>query len=54
MSKEKTVLINMRIPESILAEFDEVVAKDNLVASRTAKVITLMHAEIMKVKRAKK
>lgn len=51
MSKEKTILINMRIPESILNKFDEVVAKDNLVPTRTAKVITMMHAEAKKQER---
>ena len=54
MAKEKTILINMRVPESILKGFDEVVAKDNLVPSRTAKIITMMHSEIKKAERANK
>ena len=49
--KEPTVLINLRIPKSILKQFDEVVAKDNLTTSRTAKVITMMHTEIKKQER---
>jgi len=52
--KEETTLINMRIPNSILKEFDELVAKDNLVPSRTAKIIAMMHAEIMKYKKSDK
>ena len=54
MSKEKTTLINMRIPNSILEKFDLVVAKDNLVPSRTAKIINMMDAEIKKDERKKK
>ena len=49
--KEKTTLVTMRIPDSILKRFDEVVARDNLVPTRTAKVITMMHAEIKKQER---
>ena len=54
MVKEKTTLINMRIPNSILKDFDELVAKDNLVPTRTAKVITMMDKEISKQKRRDK
>jgi len=52
--KEPTTLINLRIPKSILKEFDEVVAKDNLVSSRTAKVIVMMNDEIKKQERKDK
>ena len=53
MAKEKTILINMRIPTSILKAFDEVVAGDPLVSTRTAKIVNMMHAEIMRNKRKK-
>jgi hypothetical protein len=49
--KEETTLINMRIPNSILKEFDKMVNMDNLTPSRTAKVINMMAAEINKSKR---
>ena len=54
MAKEKTILINMRIPESLLIEFDVEVAKDVLVASRTALVINCMDGYINKRKRLRK
>jgi metal-responsive CopG/Arc/MetJ family transcriptional regulator len=50
-NKERTILVNMRIPESLLREFDEVVDEDVLVPSRTAKIISLMHAHIKNAKR---
>lgn len=53
MAKEKTILINMRIPESLLAELDRRVEEDNLIISRTAKVISLIGADIRKGKRKK-
>ena len=52
--KEATTLINMRIPNSILKDFDELVAKDNLTPSRTAKIINMMASEIQKEKRKAK
>jgi len=52
--REPTILINLRIPKSILKKFDEVVAKDNLSVSRTAKVIVMMNVEIKKQERKDK
>ena len=52
--KEATTLINMRIPNSILKKFDENVASDNLVPSRTAKIINMMAAENVRYERRKK
>lgn len=49
-----TTLINMRIPNEILAEFDELVEADPVIPSRTAKVVYMMYEEIKKGKRAKK
>jgi len=49
--KEKTTLINMRIPNSILKDFDDMVAKNNLVPSRTAMIINMMDKEITKAKK---
>ena len=40
--KEKTKLINMRIPESILKKFDEIVKNDPTTPSRTVKIIAFM------------
>jgi len=51
MGKEKTTLINMRIPNSILKDFDDVVSKNNLIPSRTAMIINMMDKEITKAKK---
>jgi metal-responsive CopG/Arc/MetJ family transcriptional regulator len=42
MAKEKTKLVNMRIPLSLVEEFDKEVEEDNLVTSRTGKIMQLM------------
>jgi hypothetical protein len=52
--KEATILINMRIPKSILKDFDELVSKDNLTPSRTSKIINMMASEIQKAKKKAK
>ncbi len=58
MAKEKTTLINMRIPDSILKEFDEIVESDPLIPSRTARVVAHMYGDIQvnrrKIAREKK
>ena len=51
MAKEKTILINMRIPESLLKDFDEEVNRNNMVTSRTGLVLQLMGEHIGKSKR---
>ncbi len=52
--KEETTLMTANIPKSILKDFDEAVAKDNLVLNRTAKLVIMMAAEIRKDKRKNK
>ena len=54
MAKEKTTLINLRVPNSLLKEFDEEIARDVLVASRTAMIILGMDAYINKRKKLRK
>ena len=54
MAKEKTTLINMRIPNSILEKFDNMVDSDPLIPSRTAKIVSMMDSEVKKSERIKK
>ena len=54
MAKEKTVLINLRVPNSLLREFDKEVTEDVLLASRTAQIIRGMADYIEKRKRLRR
>lgn len=54
MAKEKTTLINMRIPNSILEKFDHMVDSDPLIPSRTAKIVGMMDSEVKKAERINK
>ena len=51
MAKEKTILINMRIPVSILNKFDAEVEADSTVNSRTAKIVQMMDSEATKMEK---
>ena len=50
MAKEKTVLMNFRVPESLFNDFKEEVDKDNLVSSRTGMLLILMNQYVNKQK----
>ncbi len=54
MAKEKTVLINLRVPNSLLREFDKEVTEDVLLSSRTAQIVRGMADYIEKRKRLRR
>lgn len=53
MAKEKTVLVNFRIPVSIYKEFSENVQKNHLEPSMTSAVIRMIDAYNKKQKKSR-
>jgi len=49
MAKEGTVLMNVRIPKTLLEEFDKAIKTEVNFKTRTARLIYLMDKEIKKI-----
>ncbi len=53
MAKEKTILINLRVPESLLKDFDSLIEETVYISSRTAGIIALMKYALIQKKKKK-